>query len=76
MLSLQGYVLAWVSLKEMRVTESLSHFLFWHPVSPKQLLNSLVSLNQTWEGSHGLREIKFLHVSEIKGSRVDKRHQS
>lgn len=59
----------------MRVTESLSHFYFWLPVSPKQLLNPLVNFNQVWEGSYDLREIKFLHVLEIRGSNVDKRHQ-
>lgn len=61
----------------MGVTESLSLFsFFWLPVSPKQLLNHLVNVNWSWEGSPVLREIKFLHISEIRGSRADKRHQT
>lgn len=61
----------------MGVTESLSlFFFFWLPVSPKQLLNHLVDFNQSGEGSPDLREIKFLHVSEIRGGRADKRHQT
>lgn len=64
----------------MGVTESLSLFFFSFSSGflfpPDSFLNHLVKFNQSKEGSPDLRKIKPLHISEIRGSRADKRHQT